>query len=172
METFEQSRWYQYMEEAMRDLARQTYELLNREELKVAGGEKEQHDYAFVVFPLAKAYEGFLKKVFLDMKLINRRQYYGEFFRIGRALNPSLPKRLRSGWVYGRLVERSGGDTNMPNAMWEAWKKARNRIFHYFPDHHEFINLAEARVLVEELAGAMETAVTISRQKNSGQSLQ
>ena len=70
------------MDEPMRDLARQTYELLNREELKVAGGEKEQHDYAFVVFSLAKAYEGFLKRVFLDMKMIDRRQYFGEYFRI------------------------------------------------------------------------------------------
>ena len=101
------------MDEPMRDLARQTYELLNREELKVAGGEKEQHDYAFVVFSLAKAYEGFLKRVFLDMKMIDRRQYFGEYFRIGRALNPSLPKRLRSGctirkrWVSGQRLRCS-----------------------------------------------------------------
>jgi len=159
------------MDEPMRDLARQTYELLNREELKVAGGEKEQHDYAFVVFSLAKAYEGFLKRVFLDMKMIDRRQYFGEYFRIGRALNPSLPKRLRSGWVYGRLVAWCGGDATRPNAMWEAWKTARNRIFHFFPDHHEFIDLAGAKALVEGLSEAMDMAVAISRLKSSGQGL-
>ena len=159
MGDYQNSNWWKYMEEGMRDLARQTFELLNREDLKVAGGEKEQHDYAFVVFPLAKSYEGFLKKVFLDMKMINRRQYFGEYFRIGRALNPSLPKRMRAGWVYGRMVNWCQGDAALPNTLWEAWKMARNRIFHFFPDHHEFISLDEAKRLVLELTHAMEMAV-------------
>jgi len=29
------------------------------------GGKREFHDYSFVVFSAAKAYEGFLKKMFL-----------------------------------------------------------------------------------------------------------
>lgn len=153
------------MEGGMQDLARQTMELLSREELKVAGGEKEQHDYAFVVFPMAKAYEGFLKKVFLDMKMINKRQYYGEYFRIGRALNPSLPKRMRSGWVYGRLVNWCQGNAELPNALWDAWRTARNKIFHFFPDYHEFISLEEAKKLVDQLTGAMDLAITGCRLK-------
>lgn len=142
----------------MRDLARQTFELLNREEMKVAGGEKEEHDYAFVVFPLAKAYEGFLKKVLFDMRLIGRQQYLGEHFRIGKALNPNLPKRYRSGWVFGKMVKWCEGE-NLPLALWETWKRARNRIFHFFPDHLEFITLAEARELVGQLTDSMARTV-------------
>ena len=163
-EDFKSSNWYRYMDEGMRDLVGQTMELLNRAEMKVAGGENEEHDYAYVVFPMAKAYEGFLKKVFLGLGLINKRQYYGEYFRIGRALNPNLPKRMRSGWVYGRLLTWCGGN-ELPEMLWETWKTARNRIFHFFPDHHEFIGLTEARTLVTNLEKAMEMAIEGCRLK-------
>ena len=139
----------------MRDLVGESYELLEREE-KMGG---QLHDYSFVVFPIAKAYEGFLKKLFLDMGLISQSQYVGEHFRIGKALNPNLPKRYRSGWVFGRLVE-SCGSPDLPLRMWEAWKRARNRIFHFFPDHQEFITLGEARELVERVSEVMEEAMS------------
>lgn len=139
----------------MRDLVEESFTLLEREE-RLQG---ELHDYSFVVFPMAKAYEGFLKKLLLDMKLIDKRQYYGEHFRIGRALNPSLPKRYRAGWVYGRLVESCQGNEELPLFLWEVWKRARNRIFHFFPDHHEFISLEEAREMIEKLAEGMERAL-------------
>ncbi len=143
------------MDESMRDLVEESFTLLEREE-RLQG---ELHDYSFVVFPMAKAYEGFLKKLLLDMKLIDKRQYYGEHFRIGRALNPSLPKRYRAGWVYGRLVESCQGNEELPLFLWEVWKRARNRIFHFFPDHHEFISLEEAREMIEKLAEGMERAL-------------
>jgi hypothetical protein len=146
------------MDEPMKDLAKQTFELLEMEEGKIALGEKEKHDYGFVVFPLAKSYEGFLKKVLLDMRMITKQQYNREYFRIGKVLNPNLPKRYRAGWVFGKLVNACGGE-HLPLTLWEVWKKARNKIFHFFPDHQEFISLAEARELVTELMGGMEAAV-------------
>ncbi|PIQ73668.1 hypothetical protein COV58_01295, partial [Candidatus Roizmanbacteria bacterium CG11_big_fil_rev_8_21_14_0_20_36_8] len=38
---------------------------------------KEQHfkDYSFLVFPYAKAYEGFLKQLFLDLEFISHHDY-------------------------------------------------------------------------------------------------
>ncbi|KKT81276.1 MAG: hypothetical protein UW78_C0013G0013, partial [Candidatus Azambacteria bacterium GW2011_GWA1_44_9] len=47
----------------------------------------------------------------------------------------------------------------VPQMMWEVWKKARNRIFHFFPDHHEFISLDQARELISEIQKAMENAL-------------
>ena len=35
------------------------------------GGAHEFHDFSFVVFPAAKAYEGFLKKLFLELGYFN-----------------------------------------------------------------------------------------------------
>jgi len=135
----------------MRDLAALSLMLVDREKKLQEG----LHDYSFIVFPMAKAYEGFLKKVFFDLGFINNRQYRGDRFRIGRALNPNLPKRYRWDWVWGKMVTFCGGE-ELPLEMWEVWKRARNRIFHYFPDHQEFISLEEASELVEEVTRIME----------------
>jgi hypothetical protein len=151
---YENSKWWQRSDPLVRDLMKAAYVLLEREKRTPDG----LHDYSFVVFPAAKAYEGFLKKLFWDLKLIGRFQYYGEHFRIGRALSPSLPKRYRSGWVYGKLVTVCGGE-ELPMRMWDTWKKARNRIFHFFPDHNQFISLAEAEELVKDITVVMDAAI-------------
>lgn len=139
------------MDEPMKGLASQSYELLEQ------NGNKQ--DYSFAIFPIAKAYEGFLKKLFLDMELISQRQYIGEHFRIGKALNPNLPKRYRSGWVWDKLTQSCGG-VELPLQLWEAWRRGRNKIFHYFPDEKAHIDWAEAREIVNNLAEAMGNAVT------------
>ena len=161
MNDFKQTKWWLYLDEPMRDLVEESFTLLGQEESRLRQGSGEpRHDYSFVVFPIAKAYEGFLKKLFLDMGLISQSQYVGEHFRIGKALNPNLPKRYRSGWVFGKLVESCGGGAELPLRMWEVWKRARNRIFHFFPDHHEFIGLEEAGELVTGVAQVMDEAMS------------
>ncbi len=144
-----------YLDESLKELIRQSQALIEEEEKRLTSGGKTYHDYAFIVFPAAKAYEGFLKKLFLDMRLIGSQQFYSDHFRIGRALSPSLPKRYRAGWVYGKLIRDCGGE-DLPAAMWEVWKKGRNRTFHYFPHHQECTNFGEAKKLVEEIVEMME----------------
>jgi hypothetical protein len=145
--------WWSYLTEDQRDLLSETEILLKREQNI---GEGVFHDYAFVVFPAAKAYEGFLKKLFFDLNLIDTRQYYGNHFRIGRALNPSLPVRFRGkNWVYGRLSEQCEGE-DLPAHLWEAWRQSRNLLFHWFPKHENFINLPEARKRVELIVTAID----------------
>lgn len=151
MRNFENTNWWKYLEEPMRDLMGESFVLLEREEKLNEG----LHDYAFVVFPAAKAYEGFLKKLFWDLGLITTRQYKGDRFRIGKALNPNLPKRYQWDWVYDKLALACKGE-EAPLLAWGVWKKARNQIFHYFADHHEFIDLRQSRTLVEEIIGMME----------------
>lgn len=158
MINFEEANWWLYVDEPLRELMGQSRELLLHGRAAVTGGDGVYSDYSFVVFPAAKAYEGFLKKVFLDMGLIGASQYYGEHFRIGRALSPTLPKRYRAGWVYGKLVRSCRGDA-LPMRMWELWKRARNRTFHYFPGKHERLSLDEAERLVNEIARTMESSL-------------
>ena len=153
MEDYKNTNWWNYLDEPMKDLVQQSYTLL--EGFRIQNSRSNYHDYSFIVFPMAKAYEGFLKKVFLDLKFINTRQYRGDRFRIGRALNPNLPKRYRWDWVWGKMVTFCGGE-ELPTQMWEVWKKARNRIFHYFPEHQEFVTLAGASELVAEITRIME----------------
>ncbi len=145
--------WWTYLTEDQRDLLSETEVLLKREQNI---GEGVFHDYAFVVFPAAKAYEGFLKKLFFDLKLIDSRQFQGNHFRIGRALNPSLPMRFRGkNWVYGGLIELCSGE-ELPAKLWEAWRESRNLLFHWFPKHENFITLPEAEKRINLIIVAID----------------
>src|SRR5688572_25488929 len=105
---FEGEAWYEYLDEPMRDLVDESYYLLDSEQMRGVG----LHDYSFVVFPMAKAYEGFLKKFLFEIGLLSQKDLDARYFRLGKSLNPSLPPRLRNGsWVYGGLeaISKEGG---------------------------------------------------------------
>lgn len=152
--------WWSYLDESQSELLQESLLLLKREE----AARDRWHDYAFVVFPAAKAYEGFLKKLFLDMGFITNEQFQGDRFRIGRALNPSLEPALRWESVYDRLAEEKGGKV-LPEQLWQTWKNSRNLIFHWFPWHKNAITLAEARERIERIVDAMRTAINVNRQQ-------
>lgn len=118
----------------------------------------EISDYSYLVFPFAKAYEGFLKQVFLDYGFITKEQYEGTHFRIGRALNPYLEKHLRWESVYDKIV-KSSGNTTLANRMWEAWKNGRNLVFHYFPHNFRALSSIEAESLIAEILSTMEETI-------------
>ena len=115
------------------------------------------HDYSFIVFPAAKAYEGFLKKMFLDLGFITQDDYYGKRFRIGKALNPSLEKEFRKESVYDRIVKYCNGK-DLADNLWETWVQCRNLLFHWFPNEKKSINLAEAKQRVEMIVETMDKA--------------
>lgn len=118
----------------------------------------EISDYSYLVFPFAKAYEGFLKQVFLDCGFISREQYEGTHFRIGRALNPHLEKHLRWESVYDKIVQ-NGSSTALANRMWETWKQGRNLVFHYFPHNFRALSSIEAESLIAEILSTMEETI-------------
>lgn len=113
-------------------------------------------DYSFIVFPAAKAYEGFLKKVFLDRGFITEEDYFGKRFRIGKALNPSLEDKYREESVYDKVIEFCGGERSLADTMWATWKNCRNMIFHFFPNEKNVVSFEEAKDRVEEIISTME----------------
>ena len=121
-------------------------------------------DYSYIVFPIAKMYEGFLKKLFFDLHLIDQKEYYSEHFRIGKALNPNLEQHLRLESVYDRLCHHFKGET-IAAALWLAWKKGRNLLFHYFPGNLSRISLTEAEFTVKFVLETAEQAVEHSGRK-------
>src|SRR3972149_7584009 len=147
--------WWDYVHEDIKELLIQSVLLVdtadkweaNFTETFGRGTLKKEgfHDYSFIVFPAAKAYEGFLKKLFLDMGFIGPDDYYGKHFRVGKALNPSLEKELREReGVYDKIVESCGGEGLAEN-MWNCWKRCRNLLFHWFPNEKNAITLDEAK---------------------------
>lgn len=163
LKDYQSSEWFGYLEHSMQDLVSISFDLLEGEEVRLRQDSGEpRHDYSFVVFPMAKAYEGFLKKFFYEVGLIDRKMFEGRYFRIGKSLNPDLPiKYRRRDWVYERLDKKctDHGRPDLTEMMWMEWKQSRNLLFHYFPKHKNFIDIDEARVRVESVAGVMEQAV-------------
>ncbi|MCS7092580.1 MAG: hypothetical protein NZM26_04480, partial [Patescibacteria group bacterium] len=116
------------------------------------------HDYSFIVFPAAKAYEGFLKTLFYDLGFISKEDFNGKKFRIGRALNPALEPRFRKDEsVYDRLVLYCGGN-KLPDTLWNAWKHGRNLVFHWFPNSQNILTFAQAKKCIKLIVSAMDKA--------------
>lgn len=115
-------------------------------------------DYSYLVFPVAKMYEGFLKRLFLDLKVIDEFQYKSEHFRIGKALNPNLEAHLKLEGIYEKVCSRLES-YETAHALWSAWKKGRNLLFHYFPENLHRIGLAEAHSIIQIIIEAGDRAV-------------
>ncbi len=160
MESLEQKVWWEYVGTDLQKLfvtSRFLIRTLEGMGSDLPGGLREFDDYAFVVFPSAKAYEGFLKKLFLDLKFITPEDYFGKHFRIGKSLNPSLPRELRKHEVYSKIVKYCGG-SKLADTLWEAWKLSRNLTFHWFPDEKNAITLDEAVDRVNMIVSAIDEA--------------
>jgi hypothetical protein len=146
--------WWVYLEPDVKELVKESVVLME----KVGSWQEKFHDYSFVVFPAAKAYEGFLKSLFLEKGFISKEDYFGKRFRIGRALNPSLDRRYRKKEsVYDRLVE-SYGSEELASRLWETWKSCRNLLFHWFPEEKNAISYPEARESVFLILDTMDDA--------------
>jgi len=149
--------WWEYLTEDLKDLLLQSQVLFE----KTGKWNKKFHDYSFVVFPAAKAYEGFLKKLFLDMGFINNSEYLGKHFRIGKALNPALEKRYRTTEsVYDKLATFCNG-RELPEQLWKTWKESRNLLFHWFPNEKNAIDRKEAE---DRLAMVIDSIDTVFKE--------
>jgi hypothetical protein len=160
MDALEQKVWWSYLEEDLQKLLITSKFLITTVKswgVDLPGGEREFNDYAFVVFPAAKAYEGFLKKMFLDLKFITEEDYFGKHFRIGKSLNPSLPKEIRKDEVYSKIVKYCGGK-KLADDLWETWRVSRNLIFHWFPNEKNSVTLDEAVERVDMIISAIDEA--------------
>lgn len=115
-------------------------------------------DYSYLVFPFAKAYEGFLKKLFFDLGFIPQQVYESDHFRIGKTLNPHLDKFLRHESVYDKIIQKCG-NKQLADGMWNVWKRGRNLVFHYFPHNFRALSLSEAENIISEILAVMERAV-------------
>lgn len=150
----EKKPWWNYLSHDLRELLTESYILLK----KVKKWNQVFHDYSFVVFPAAKAYEGFLKTLFLEMGFINKNDYYGKRFRIGKALNPSLDPEIREKEsVYDRIVEYCGGKS-LSDELWDTWKRCRNLLFHWFPKEKNAIDYGEAKERFAKVINAIDMA--------------
>lgn len=113
-------------------------------------------DYAFMVFPYAKAFEGFLKQLFKDVGFLTQEEYVSDHLRLGKLMSPNMAGKLGDLSLYKKLV--SVGSKDLADKIWDSWRNGRNRVFHYFPHNLEAITLSEAEEKTEMILETMEYA--------------
>jgi len=142
--------WYVTLSQWQKELVRTSLELLSREERM----KSNFSDYSFIVFPIGKAYEGFLKDFFLKIGLIDQQTYVDRRFRIGKAINPDIsPSHRDDEWLYAEIAQLCGPE--LSRQIWNTWMECRNQLFHYFPENEKKISLPEAEKRIEMIADMM-----------------
>lgn len=161
MEPLDKKRWWGYVEGDLQELLKESFllvDIFTGLGADLPGAENKFHDYSFIVFPAAKAYEGFLKKLFFDLRFITEDDYSGKHFRIGKALNPSLPKEIRDNhWVYKKIVTYCGG-VELADKLWDTWRLSRNLVFHWFPNEKNALTLSDAESRLSQIIDAIDSA--------------
>jgi len=111
-------------------------------------------DYSFLVFPFAKAYEGFLKQLFKEVKFISHLDYISDHLRLGKLMSPNLEGKLGDRSLYKKMREAVTSD--FAERVWTTWKLGRNQIFHYFPHNLKAVSFTEAEEIIGRIIQTME----------------
>lgn len=154
MEIKKTTNLWNYLSAQIKDLISEGQYLIN-DVLKE--GKYDFKDYSFVVFPFAKAYEGFLKQIFLDVKFISHLDYISDHFRLGKVMSPNLVRKLGDRSVYQKICNTAG--CSIADRIWNTWKLGRNQVFHYFPHNLKSLSFKEAENISVEIVNTMEEAI-------------
>lgn len=152
----ESSKLWRYLAPEMRALLRDG-EFLVEDSLRHS--DSPPTDFSYLVFPFAKLYEGFLKKVLLDTHIIADRDYHSDHFRIGKILSPNLVGELREKSAYKQISDRYG--VALAARLWHTWKEGRNLVFHYFPHNFRSLTRPQAIEIINTLLNSMKESVEI-----------
>lgn len=148
-----QSSIWDYLSQNQKDLLQEGDYLLNEISHNSSYAFK---DYSFVIFPYAKAYEGYLKTIFKDVGFISHLDYISDHLRMGKLLSPFLMGRLGSRSLYRKIQETGGKE--LAERIWSTWKTGRNQIFHYFPHNFKAVSFDEAKQIILQIMQTMEAA--------------
>ncbi len=145
--------FWQYLSKNQKDLIREGQYLVND---VISNQAYHFNDYSFLIFPFAKAYEGFLKQLFKDNKFISHLDYISDHLRLGKLLSPNLINRLGERSLYLKIKRRAGQD--LADKIWQTWKIGRNQIFHYFPHNLKAVSFDEAKKIIDDILKTMQEA--------------
>ena len=145
--------FWKYLSQTQKDLILQGDYLIND---VIKHGNYTFKDYSFVIFPYAKAYEGYPKQLFLDLKFISHLDCISDHLRLGKLLSPFLIERLGDRSLYKRI--QIATSTQLADKLWDTWKTGRNQIFHYFPHNVKAVSFAEAESIIDQIIQTMVAA--------------
>jgi len=148
---FKTSDFWFYLSQTQKDLINEGLYLMNDVIKNHAYNFK---DYSFLVFPFAKAFEGFLKQVFLDIKFISHLDYISDHLRLGKLLSPNLVNKLKERSLYKKIKDKAGQD--LADKIWNAWRLDRNQVFHYYPHNIKALTFSQAESIIDNILSTME----------------
>jgi hypothetical protein len=146
-----ESQFWTYLSQGQRDLLEEGLYLMDN---VIKNQAYQFKDYSFLVFPFAKSYEGFLKQIFRDKKLISRLDYISDHLRLGKLMSPNLIGKLGPESLYLKI--ENGYSKELADKVWNVWKNGRNQIFHYFPHNIKAISFNESRGICMDILRTME----------------
>lgn len=111
-------------------------------------------DYSFLVFPYAKAFEGYLKMIFFDAGFISHLDYISDHLRLGKLMSPNIADRLGERSLYNKV--KLNVNEALADMIWDGWRLGRNEIFHYFPHNLRSISITQAEGIVDQLIQTMQ----------------
>lgn len=158
--------YWDYLSPHQRDLIREGSYIYQE---IFADGRYNFQDYSFIVFPFAKAFEGFIKQFLLDMHLISERQYNSDHIRVGRLLSPEA-HYAHNDSIYERLTHLVGKEA--ADMIWMTWKYCRNQVFHYYPHNSKSLSLNEAKERIHLVLSTITTCYDVLkyiRHKNNSE---
>ena len=145
--------FWKYLSETQKDLIKEGDFLMHE---VIPNTKHRFRDYSFLVFPYAKAYEGYLKQLFLDVGFISHLDYISDHFRLGKFLSPHLMDNLGDRSLYKAVMMNSTKD--LADEIWQSWKMGRNQVFHYYPHNTHRVTYEDAEETSTTLMNIMEKA--------------
>ncbi len=106
-------------------------------------------DFSVMVFPSAKAFEGYIKKLLLTIGLITEKEIKEDPYKsiIGKILNGEEIKK--------KLLDKKRG-RSIPKLLAVQWELCRNIILHYDLDQPEIIKKEEALKKIDDIYEAIK----------------
>ncbi len=143
--------FWDYLSPPQRDLMLEGNHLMND---VIKQSSYQFKDYSFLVFPFAKAFEGYLKTLFKDIGFISHLDYISDHLRLGKLLSPFLTERLGDRSLYIKI--KNASSQSLADEVWNTWTTGRNQIFHYFPHNVRGVTFKEAEEIVKQITDTME----------------
>lgn len=145
--------FWQYLSQTQKDLVLEGEYLTNK---IIKDHAYQFKDYSFLIFPFAKAYEGFLKQLFRDIKFISHLDYISDHLRLGKLLSPHLVTRLMDRSLYAKIVDFA--NEQLAQQIWRTWKEGRNEVFHYFPHNLRAVSFEDAEKTIKDIMDTMSSS--------------
>ena len=106
------------------------------------------NDFSIVVFPSAKAFEGFIKKLLLAINLITQKEIKEDPYK-------SIGKIINGEQIQKKILDKKR-DRSVLKLLVAQWDFCRNVILHYDLDQPEIINKEEAFKKIEDIYEVMK----------------